>query len=522
MTFALVPTPRSVVELPDGPFVLHAGTTISTAPQLVDAAEVLGELLRPATGLPLHASRRGDIEFHQGPVAGTGPEAYELTVRHDRVRIVAADRLGALRAVQTFRQLLPPEVFSREPVNGVEWSAPAVHIDDHPEHRWRGAHLDVVRHMMPIEFVHRFIDLLALHKLNRLHLHLTDDQGWRFEVTAYPLLTEIGAWRPGTVVGVHVPPWQDDGPHDGIPHGGFYTRADMTGVIEHARRLGIEVVPEIEMPGHSQAAIAAYPSLGNGIEIGVGTGWGVSPHILSVADRTLDFCRDVLDEVFDVFPSEFVHLGADEVPKDEWRSSELAQARMREHGLRTEDELQSWFMRRMTEFVHSRGRRAIGWDEILDGGLPAGAAVMSWRGERGGIAAAELGHDVVMAPFDQTYFDYYQGDPANEPLAHGTIIDVASVHRYRPVPVSLDPTARAHVIGAQFQLWTEYMSTPEHVEYMAFPRACAFADVVWGSPVDGDEFHRSTLPAHVVRLDLLRVNTHPFAGETVEPATARR
>lgn len=499
----VVPRPTSLQELDTEPFVLSESTTISSDPELSDAAVLLGELIRPATGLPLHSSRRGRIRFVLDEHLDA--EAYEIIADAAGVEVRASGRLGALHAIQTIRQLLPTEIYAPEPQLDVVWVVPAVRISDRPALAWRGAHLDTGRHFMPVEFVHRFIDLIALHKFNRLHLHLTEDQGWRIEIPAYPRLTEVGAWRTGTAVGRFSPPWSDDPNHDGVPHGGFYTREDLTGFVEHAARLGIDVLPEIEMPGHAQAAIAAYPWLGNGVKVEVARGWGVSPHVYSVSDRTLQFCKDVLEVVFDVFPFEFVHLGADECPKDEWRASPEAQERMRAEGLADEDELQSWFLGQITAFVHEHGRRVIGWDEILEGGLPPGAAVMSWRGEAGGLAAAALGHDVVMAPQEHTYFDFYQGPESSEPLAHGPLLALEAVRAYRPVPADLPEDQRSRVLGSQFQLWSEYLTDPQQVEYMAFPRACVFADVLWGTPDDGT-FLTDALPVHLRRLDQLAVN----------------
>jgi hexosaminidase len=508
MTVRIVPHPTALLELGGTPFVFSPSTTVSADPELDDAARLLGELLRPATGLSLGVDSSGSIRFTVDHALRE--EEYAIAVEAQRILVRASSRSGALHAVQTIRQLLPVEVFSSTLEPGITWSVPRVRIEDHPALAWRGAHLDTGRHFMPPAFVHRFIDLIALHKLNRLHLHLTEDQGWRIEIPAYPRLTEVGAWRDGTALGRHVAPWSDDPPHDGIRHGGFYTREDLEGFVAHAARLGIEILPEIEMPGHAQAAIAAYPWLGNGIPVEVGRGWGVSPHVFSVSDETLQFCRDVLEVVFDIFPFEFVHVGADECPKDEWRASAAAQRRMRDEGLADEDELQSWFLGQITDFVHSRGRRAIGWDEILEGGLPAGAAVMSWRGEEGGIIASGLGHDVVMAPHDATYFDYYQGPEDSEPLAHGPLLDLAAVRAYRPIPHGIAEEQRSHVLGAQFQLWSEYLTTPDQVEYMAFPRACVFADVVWGTPAD-DRFLTDTLPTHLERLARLGVAFRPLS-----------
>jgi hexosaminidase len=298
-----------------------------------------------------------------------------------------------------------------------------------------------------------------------------------------------------------------------VPHGGYYTATEIRQIVTHAAALGVTVVPEIDMPGHMQAAIAAYPWLGNtGLRLPVATGWGISEHVLNVTDRTLAFCREILDEVFGLFPGPHVHIGGDECPKAEWRASEQAQARITELGLRDEDALQSWFLSQVAEFVIASGRRPVGWDEILEGGLPDGTTVMSWRGEDGGITAARLGHDVVMTPATHTYFDHYQSsDRASEPLAIGGLLELPAVYGYEPVPKQLEPRHHHHVLGSQFQLWTEYMRTPDEVEYMAFPRACALADVLWSPRHDLDDFGRR-LAGHLGRLRALGVSYRAAAG----------
>jgi hexosaminidase len=385
---------------------------------------------------------------------------------------------------------------------------PAVLVEDSPRFRWRGMHLDVARHFMPREFVLRYIDLLALHRMNSFHWHLTEDQGWRIEIRKYPRLTEVGAWRTETLVGRMT---SDPAArvYDGTRHGGSYTQEEIREVVEYARRRFINVVPEIEMPGHSQAAIAAYPELGNtGDTLPVWTHWGVTPNILNVEESTIRFMQDVLTEVLELFPGPFIHIGGDEAPKTQWEQSPRAQARMRELGLANEEELQSWFIRRMDAFLVERGRRLVGWDEILEGGLAPNATVMSWRGTSGGLAAARAGHDVVMAPTSHTYFDYYQSrDRESEPLAIGGFLPLDTVYAFEPIPAELEPRFHHHILGAQGQVWTEYMKTPSHVEYMAFPRVAALAEVVWTPKERRDvaDF-RERLATHLRRLDALGVN----------------
>jgi hexosaminidase len=356
--------------------------------------------------------------------------------------------------------------------------------------------------------VKKYIDLLALHKMNTFHWHLTDDQGWRIEIKKYPRLTEVGAWRDSTIVGRQV----RDTAHavwDKKRHGGFYTQDDVREIVAYARDRFVTVVPEIEMPGHSQAAVAAYPALGNfGDTIRPWTMWGVTNYILNPSDTTIAFMKDVLTEVMALFPGKFVHIGGDEAPKNQWKTSPRAQERMRALNLKTEDELQSWFTTQMDTFLSSHGRRLVGWDEILEGGLAPNAVVMSWRGTAGGIAAARAGHDVVMTPGSHTYLDHYQSqNQAAEPMAIGGFLPIDTVYSYEPVPAELEPQFAKHILGAQGQVWTEYIEGPKNVEYMAFPRAAALAEVLWTSR-DRRDFadFSARLQAHLARLQALDVN----------------
>jgi hexosaminidase len=399
-------------------------------------------------------------------------------------------------------------------MDGTAWTVPAVSIEDYPRFVWRGFMLDVARHFMPKEFVKKTIDLLAFHKLNRLQLHLTDDQGWRIEIRRYPRLTQVGAWRRETIMGRPA----DDSTKwrfDGEPHGGFYTQDDIREIVAYAQARFVTVVPEIEMPGHSQAAIAAYPELGNrGDTLPVLTFWGVNPNILNPGDPTIAFEQNVLTEVMALFPSRWIHIGGDEAPKAQWKVSPLAQSRMRELGLKDENELQSYFTHRMDQFLTAHGRSLIGWDEILEGGLAPNATVMSWRGTEGGIAAARAGHDVVMAPTSHTYFDYYQSaDTTTEPLAIGGFLPLDTVYAFDPVPAGFTATEASHVLGGQGQVWTEYIADPKRVEYMAFPRASALAEVLWTPRANreyGDFVRRLT--THVGRLAVLDVQYRPLQG----------
>lgn len=493
----LLPVPSRLL-VHSGQFTFDEHTSLTVTPGTEAAAALLRELLAPATGLPLPATADGPVAFALDPaLTAFGREGYGLTITPDAVLLYAADPTGLLRGVQTLRQLLPPDALAGRPVRGVAWTLPCVRITDVPRYAWRGAMLDVARHFQPAVYIRRFIDLLALHKLNTLHLHLTDDQGWRMPVAAYPKLTEIGARRTQTR-------------GDGIPHGGSYTRSELTGLVAYAAARGVTVVPEIDMPGHVRAALAAYPELGNDPHrrLDVWTEWGVSEHVLGVHDQALDFCRTVLDEVMDTFPSPYIHVGGDECPTTEWAAHPDARSRAREEGLAGPEQLHGWFMAHVGEFLVRRGRKPLGWCE--DGvTLPRSFTVLPWRDAADGLAAARRGHEVVMAPHRATYFDYRESEGRDEPPAQpGPPIDLAAVHAFRSAPADWEPAAAAQVLGTQAQLWTEYLPTPEHIEYRAFPRLCALAENAWAAPRPWPDFaHR--LRQHRVRLHALGVPLHP-------------
>jgi hexosaminidase len=509
-TPALIPLPAKLTPR-SGSFVLGPTTSIVASDDLHPQAELLRDYLRPASGLPLSLTTTASgsrITLVVDPsFASLGDEGYRLTANAEEVAIRAPTRAGIFHGSQTLRQLLSPEIFRRAPASGASWTIPALEIEDRPRFGWRGSHLDVGRHFMPKDFVLKHIDLLALHKLNVFHWHLTEDQGWRIEIKKYPKLTSVGAFRKDSMTAPRTP---DPAKRTfaGKPHGGFYTQDDVREVVRYAADRGITVLPEIEMPGHAMAAIAAYPELGNtGKAIEVPTHWGVTEHVLGITDNVLRFFEDVLDEVLDLFPSKFIHVGGDECPKTEWRQTPSAQERMKKEGLRNEEELQSWFIRHFDSWLAKRGRRLIGWDEILEGGLAPGATVMSWRGEKGGIAAAKAGHDVVMAPEKPTYFDHLQSELPSEPPGHGGHNSLEDVYGYEPVPEELSVDEAKHVLGSQGQIWTEYMPDPERVEYMAWPRLIALAEVLWSPPETRDlASFKSRLETHLKRLAILDVN----------------
>ncbi|MFE0327477.1 beta-N-acetylhexosaminidase [Streptomyces sp. NPDC058960] len=494
----------------------------TTGPGAERVARWLRAAVGAATGLPLPPAGDHGNRVLLRLVPGLGeelgsPEAYRLTADGHDVVIDGASEAGLFWGAQTFRQLLGPEAFRRAPVTGRrQWEVPAVTVQDAPRFRWRGLLLDVARHFMPKDGVLRYLDLMAAHKLNVLHLHLTDDQGWRLEIKRYPRLTEVGAWRARTRFGHRASPlWEEK------PHGGFYTQDDIREIVAYAAERHITVVPEVDVPGHSQAAIAAYPELGNSdvidtTSLTVWDDWGINPNVLAPTDTTLRFYEGVFEEVLELFPSPFVHIGGDECPKDQWRRSPAAQARIKELGLADEDELQAWFVRHFDTWLTARGRRLVGWDEILEGGLADGATVSSWRGYAGGITAARAGHDVVMCPEQQVYLDHRQDGGADEPVPIGYVRTLEDVYRFEPVPPQLTPEEARHVLGAQANMWTEVTEDQGRVDYQVFPRLAAFAEVAWSAlPVpaerDFSDFERR-MAAHYRRLEALGVAYRPPTG----------
>lgn len=514
-TPAIIPQPQEL-ELRQGQFVLDAEAVLVADTVLVPTASFLALALAPATG---HVLALGKDES-EGKIAlrldrKLGAESYKLAVSPTGVLILGGDAAGVFYGVQTLLQLLPAAIYSRAVQPDAEWIIPAVEISDSPRFRWRGMHLDVGRHFMPLAFIKKFIDLLAIHKFNIFHWHLTEDQGWRIEVQRYPKLTGIGSQRAQTVVGNMLFADKDELAYDGVPHGGFYTQDEIREVVAYAAERYINVVPEIEFPGHAQAAIAAYPELGNtGEQLRVKEEWGISEHTVKPSEETLEFYRNVLLEVMELFPSEYIHIGGDEALKDEWEASPYARQRMEDLGLKDARELQSWLIGQMDEFLTAHGRRLVGWDEIMQGGLSPNATVMSWRGIKPGLRAAEAGHDVIMAPTRWTYFDYYQADEKIEPLAIGFYLPLREVYAFDPAPADWPAEVRARILGAQGQLWTEYMKTPEHVEYMTYPRASALAEVLWTeqSNRDYEDFQRR-LQIHADRLRQLEINYRPLGDD---------
>jgi hexosaminidase len=489
-----------------GEYVLTASTRIVASGAALPEAALLRDYLRPATGfdLPVDTHDGGNaIRLRLDPAAATDKEGYRLVSDARGVTISAAQPAGLFYGIQTLRQLLPADIYRQAPVART-WALPAVAIDDAPRFAWRGSHLDAARHFMPKEFVLKHIELLAQHKMNVFHWHLTDDQGWRLEIKKYPKLTEVGAWRAETIVG-HA----RRGPkgYDGTRHGGFYTQDQARDVVAYAKERGVTVLPEIEMPGHSLAALAAYPEHANVPgPFEVRTTWGISDEVFSPRDATFTFLENILREVMDIFPSEYIHIGGDEAPKKRWKESAEAQGIIKKEKLADEDALQSWFIQRIERFLNANGRRLIGWDEILEGGLAPNATVMSWRGTAGGIAAAKQGHDVVMAPQADLYFDHYQADPEHEPLAIGGMTPIEDTYAYEPVAPELSGDEAKHVLGPEACVWTEYMPTSDQVEYMAYPRVLALAEIAWSPRETRDwKSFSARLPAALRLLDRLGV-----------------
>lgn len=491
--YALIPQPAEVrytdqVHSLRGPFNLR---TSPSSPELHALAALVSEELHRHGAES--SSTAGDADgswFTLGLAADLrleANEAYHLSVRTDGVQIEAGTLSGLFYGVQTLSQMISGRV-----INGNQMALPGVEIRDFPRFGWRGMHLDVSRHFVPVPFVKKYIDLLARHKMNRFHWHLTDDQGWRIEIMKYPRLTEVGAWRQGP---------------GGKRYGGYYSQEEIREVVAYARARQVTIVPEIEMPGHASAALAAYPEYScTGGPFEVETSWGVFDDVYCAGkDATFTFLEDILAEVASLFPGPYIHIGGDECPKARWRIHDLCRQRMRSEQLADEDALQAYFVDRIAKYLRSLDKYVIGWDEILDGGAPEGAIVMAWRHADKGREAAAKGHDVVMTPMPFCYFDHYQG-VANEPKAIGGFTPLRTVYGFEPIPPNLPGEQTARILGAQGNVWTEYMADTRHVEYMVFPRLCALAERLW-SPKEMRSYGGfvNRLREHVKRLQQLGV-----------------
>jgi hexosaminidase len=498
---SLVPLPAQLA-MADGTFNVDAQTPIVVADRAEATqrtARYLSELLARTRGLRLSvnqgaATARGIVLLRDPRAAVTNDEGYALDVTPQGIRISARDDAGLFYGAVTLWQLLTPDA-----QHGAV-QVPAMHISDQPRFPWRGLMLDSARHFQSVAAIERLLDQMAQHKLNTFHWHLTDDQGWRIQIKRYPELTRIGAWR--------TPP---DAGHDGEPqrYGGFYTQDDIRRVVAYAAARHITIVPEIDMPGHAQAAVAAYPQLGvTGKRPPVSIDWGVNPYLYNVDDDTFTFIDNVLDEVLALFPSKYIHVGGDEAIKDQWQASPAVQAKMRALGVTSEDALQGWFIGRIGQYLEKHGRKLIGWDEILEGeNLPADATVMSWRGIDGAIKAALLGHDVVLSPAPGLYFDHVQGDLADDYAGRLGVESLKNVYGFQVVPAVLSATQTRHVLGVQANLWTEHMPTFAHVEHAAFPRLDALSEVAWSPPATNHwPSFLARLPAQFERYRAQHVN----------------
>lgn len=500
-SYQIIPKPTSL-EISTGKFLVEARTKIVGDASLKVEGDYLAEMLNLSTGGTVafdSSTESGDIVLKIDESIAE-EEGYELNITYKEIVISGKTSKGVFYGIQTLRQLMPASI---ETIGNsqTELTIPAVNIKDTPRYQYRGMHLDVARHFFPVDFIKKYIDLLAMHKMNTFHWHLTEDQGWRIEIKKYPKLTEVGAWRNGTIVG-HYPGTSNDEK----VYGGFYTQEEVKEIVKYASDRHVTVIPEIELPGHGGAAIAAYPFLscfpneptkiseGMGSEKGkelqangtpkiVYETWGVIDDVFCAGnEETFQFLEDVLAEVIPLFPSEYIHIGGDECPKGNWKRCSSCQKRIKKLSLKDEHELQSYFIQRMEKYINSKGKKLIGWDEILEGGLAANATVMSWRGTKGGIVAAKQKHEVIMTPNHSCYFDHYQSkDKKNEPLAIGGMTTVSDVYAYEPTPEELTEDEQQYILGAQGNVWTEYMETTDYVEYMILPRMTALSEVVWSS-----------------------------------------
>jgi hexosaminidase len=504
---SLIPQPVRCTPLAGETFVLSAASIIVAPPDLAATARQLAARLKQGTSwsLPVSVSAPADakqvIEFRVATPPLSNPEAYTLRVTTSRVTITTSTPAGAFYAVQTFLQLLPPAVYGAAPQPELAWTAPAVDIEDTPRFRWRGLMIDSARYYQPVACLKRFIDLMAQHKLNVFHWHLVDDQGWRLEIKKYPRLTQIGSKRRESPLGQRTAELGGDG----TPVEGFYSQAEVRDLVAYAAERHVQILPEIEMPGHAQAAVAAYPEMGLLPQAkDVSCLWGIHETLFNTKPATFAFLQDVLNEVIGLFPFGYLHIGGDEAVKKQWQEDAATQAHMKALNLPDEEHLQSWFIRQIEAFLQTKGRRLVGWDEILEGGLAKSATVMSWRGIEGAIAAAKLGNDAIMCANQSLYFNFHETpDPSTEPLTYPLPLPLAQVHAYEPIPAELTAEQAKSIIGVQGQLWTEYIATPTRLEYMAFPRTCALAEIAW-SPKERPAFadFLARLRIHLRRLDV--------------------
>lgn len=496
--YTIIPKPIDI-QVKNGRFIIDQNTKVTADKDLEVEAQYLAEILSLSTGKEIQftdKNTKGNINLIIDSSLESD-EAYILSVDYNKVKISGKTAKGIFYGIQSLRQLIQKK--ARCESESEIASIPATLITDAPRYAYRGMHLDVARHFFSVDFIKRYIDILAMHKMNSFHWHLTEDQGWRIEIKKYPKLTEVGALRNGTIVGNY--PGSEN---DNLKYGGYYTQEEVKEVIAYAAKNHITVIPEIELPGHSSAAIAAYPFLScfpkensivpkgmisegskkaqrNGKPKIVQESWGVYDDVYCAGkEETFEVLENILSEVIELFPSKYIHIGGDECPKGNWKRCSLCQKRKKEHGLKDEHELQSYFIQRIEKFVNSKGKNIIGWDEILEGGLAPNATVMSWRGNKGGIEAANADHNVIMSPNSHCYFDHYQAkDRTNEPIAIGGFLPVEKVYSFDPTPDELEASKHKYILGGQANLWTEYIGTEEYAEYMLLPRLTALSESLW-------------------------------------------
>jgi hexosaminidase len=504
ITPAIIPAPLSQ-QINKGAFVIDNSTGIySEAEEFTPVADFLKTFIEYGSDLELSTLDFKKVIYFKKDVTIKNPEGYKLKVSNKEILISASSPKGAFYAVQSLRQLLPAS-FENNTYKEKTVAVQNLEIYDEPQFKYRGMHLDVGRHFFPVEFIKKYIDLMSMLKMNTFHWHLTEDQGWRIEIKKYPKLNEIAAYRKETLIGHY-----SDQPHqfDGKKYGGFYTQEQIKDIVKYATKRQVTIIPEIEMPGHSQAALSAYPELGcTGKPIDVATKWGVFDDIYCSKESTFKFLEDVLDEVMALFPGKYIHIGGDEAPKTRWKSCKHCQQLIKSKNLKDEHGLQSYFIARMEKYINSKGKQIIGWDEILEGGLAPNATVMSWRGISGAVTAAKQHHDVILTPGSHCYFDHYQSTKEDEPLAIGGFLPLEKVYSFNPIPEELTAEEAKYVLGAQGNVWTEYMQTSKQVEYMAFPRMIALSEVVWSSNEHKNfENFRNRLEFYQQRLDARDVN----------------
>jgi len=494
----IIPNPV-LCELKAGSFEINENTVIAAnSEEAYGDAVIFRNYIKENYGLNLrieNSRRRSNCIYIEYVVRADIPEgSYELNINQFGVEISG---MNYYYGIQSLKQLI---VKANNTL-----IVPSVHILDYPRYQYRGMHLDCARHFFPKEFVKKYIDYLAMYKMNYFHWHLTDDQGWRIEIKKYPKLTEVGAWRKGILTGRYK---DKSRVTDTVNYGGYYTQEDVKEIVKYAEERHITVIPEIEMPGHALAALTGYPEFScTGGPIEIAREWGVFEDIFCPKEETFGFLEGILSEVAELFPGRYIHIGGDEAPKDRWQKCTHCQELIKKEGLKDEHELQSYFIKRIERFLNTKGKSIIGWDEILEGGLAPNATVMSWRGTEGGIEAAKQNHNVIMTPGEYCYFDHYQSDPRNEPIAIGGYTTIEKVYSFEPTPKELTDEQRKYILGAQANVWTEYIIEPKNVEYMVFPRICALSEVLW-TPADKKNYteFKDRLKGHFGILDLLKIN----------------